>query len=509
MKVNRILTSLLAALLLTGALTACANGEDTPAETKDSGQSTSSVEGETELTDNLPDNLDYGGDEISIISRYQEGWTSGEIAVESLRSEPVNDAVYERNKAVEERLSVTINSIEDNNSDYSAVPNKVALAVNAGTHEYDIMAAACLTSTDQALRGIFVNLMNTEYLDLTKPWWTQGINEVLEYRNSLYLTTGSMLLSVYRFSFVTVFNQSLFTNAEQPFLYKYVEDGTWTLDKQIELVPLFHKDDGNGNQDRDGDVYGLISSNVLSIDPYWSSCKVDIVQKDADGDFTLVFDSGKLHDVAEKLIELYHHTDNAVLCLPKRTWDAEQDEIRDMFSKGYAAMATLRVLELENASVRNMEDQFGVVPMPKYNQAQDRYYTYLHDQFTVIGIPTTISGDRLEEVSAVLEAMGSASYTIVKPVYYEETLRTKIAQDPQSSEMMELVIDSIHVDAGILYNSALNGFNGSLRSIVSSGVNNTVSIYRAKDLAARKSLTNMIQKLDKVAAKQAAQGSRS
>ena len=502
---KRFLSVLLASLLLSSTLTACGTNTDDPEQTHGAQSGLAVIEDETALSDDLPDDLDYDGDEISIISRYQEGWTSGEIAVEGIQSEPVNDAVYERNKAVEERLNVTINSIEDNNSDYGAVPNKVAIAVNAGTHEYDIMAAACLTSTDQALRGIFVNLLNTEYMDLTKPWWTQGINEVLEYRNNLYLTTGSMLLSVYRFSFVTVFNQSLFTNAEQPFLYEYVQNGTWTLDKQIELVPLFHKDDGNGKQDKDGDVYGLISSDVLSIDPYWSACKVDIIQKNTDGDFTLVFDSGKLHDVAEKLIALYHHTDNAMLCLPKRTWDAEQAELRDMFSKGYAAMATLRVLELENASMRNMEDQFGVVPMPKYDEAQDRYYTYLHDQFTVIGIPTTISGDRLEEVSAVLEAMGSASYAIVKPAYYETTLRTKLARDPQSSEMMELIIDSIHVDAGILYNSALNGFNGSLRSIVSSGINSTISIYRAKDLSAKKSLANMIQKLDKIAAKQEAQ----
>ena len=55
------------------------------------------------------------------------------------------------------------------------------------------------------------------------------------------------------------------------------------------------------------------------------------------------------------------------------------------------------------------------------------------------------------------------------------------------------------------FRSALNGFNGSLRSIVSSGINSTISIYRAKDLSAKKSLANMIQKLDKIAAKQEAQ----
>ena len=67
MKTKRILSALLAALLLTGALTACATegeeGGTEPAAT------TASAESETVLTDNLPDDLDYGGDEIVFISR--------------------------------------------------------------------------------------------------------------------------------------------------------------------------------------------------------------------------------------------------------------------------------------------------------------------------------------------------------------------------------------------------------------------------------------------------------
>ena len=101
MKLTRILAALLATLMLVGSLAACGGPVEEPDTTAPDGtDAATETEGETELTDSLPDDLDYEEDEIVILSRYREGWTSGEIAVKGLISEPVNDAVFERNKAV-------------------------------------------------------------------------------------------------------------------------------------------------------------------------------------------------------------------------------------------------------------------------------------------------------------------------------------------------------------------------------------------------------------------------
>ena len=498
MNKTRLLAGILAALMLLPTLAACGTTSEEPVGTSGGTVGTNETEAVTELTDSLPDDLYYNGDEVTIISRYREGWTSGEIAVPELKGEDVNDAVYERNKAAEERLGVKIVSIEENTSDQSVVVNKVATAVKAGTHEYDILAAACYLAVNESLNGTFTDLRKTEYLDFDKPWWSQGFNEVVEYHGAQFAVTGSMLLSMYRFAFVTVFNKDIFTDANQTFLYEYVENGTWTLDKQIELVPLFHQDNGNGTQDAEGDIYGLISNDYISVDPYWSSCMVDILKKNEDGDYELVFDSGKLHDVAEKTLHLYYNTDGAMYDIKPKSYDSEQDDIRAMFADGLGAMATLRIMELENGSIRNMEQNFGVVPMPKYDENQKQYRTLLHDQFTVICIPTTVTGDRLDEMSAVLEALSSMSYKTVKPAYYETTLRTKIAQDPQSADMMDIVIDNIYIDAGIIYTSALSSFHDKFRGIMGSKKNTVTSQYKSVVRSAEKALTKMLDKLDNI-----------
>ena len=501
MKKTRILAALLAGLMLVSSLASCGTGENSADATGDDYIPTV-TEDESALQDNLPDDLDFEGDEVTIISRYVEGWTSAEIGVEGLTSEPVNDAVFERNKAVEERLGVKIISIEDGTSGASAVVNKVAVAVKGGTNDYDAMAAPCYTTLPETLNGTFVNLRKTLYLDFDQPWWTQGFHDAVEYKGAQYAIIGSMLLSMYRFGFVTVFNKDMFEDAGQPMLYEYVENGTWTLDKQIELVPLFYEDNGDGIRDKKGDTYGFISSNYTSVDPYWSACDVDIITKDGDGEYQYTLDVERLHGVADKVLRLFYETGGGTMSFPFMENDAEQAQIRDYFVDGFAAMATLRVLEMENSSMRNMEQEYGVVPIPKYDQNQETHKTLLHDQFTVVCIPVTVQDEQLDQVSAVLEAMSSTSYRIVKPVYYEATLRTKLAQDPQSAEMMDIITDNVYIDAGVIYYSPLNGFHHTFRSVIKSGNNTTVSIFKMKDKATKRSLATIVSKLEKVAAKQ-------
>jgi hypothetical protein len=328
MKAKRILSALLAALLLAGTMTACGESQDPPREETTANQVTE-TEAETDLSDGLPDDLDFGGQEITFISRYLEGWTSGEIAVEGLINEPVNDAIYERNKAVEDRLKIEINSIEENNSDPNLVVTKVDNAVKAGTNEYSVLAAACYVALPSTLNGNYVNLRGegAEYLDLEQPYWAQGLNEVIEYGGTQFAVTGEALITLYRMAFVTCFNQALFDNASQPYLYDYVDNGTWTLDKQISLVPLFHQDNGNGQQDDEGDIYGFASGTMASIDPYWSSCKVDIIRKNGEGMYELVLDNDRIHGVSEKVLRLFHNTDGASRIFQSHGYGGEHDDI--------------------------------------------------------------------------------------------------------------------------------------------------------------------------------------
>ena len=496
MKTKRTLAALLAAVLtsvtLLTALTACATG----AGTADTGETTnSSAESTTEeLKDNLPDDLNYGGNEIIFISRDIGMNLADEFFAESYTGDPVSDAIFERNKTVENRLGVKITSLRDTD----AIVDRVITSVNGGSADYDIMVEYCWLAAPRTIEGYFANLRDTDYVDFDQPWWTQSFNDVMLYGELQFGVTGAMVLSTYRRTYSTVFNKNLFTDANQAYPYEAVKNGTWTLDKQSALVPLLARDDGDGVQSAEGDVFGFVSDDFISVDPYWAACEVDIIQKNADGAYEWVFDSGKMHDVVEKILKLYYNTNSGTYCVTED--DSFQTQTRQMFADGYAAMATLCIHALENTAVRSMTDEYGVVPMPKYDEKQTEYHSQMHDAFTIACIPTTVSGDRLTQMSAVLEAMASASYNIVRPAYYETTLRTKIAQDPQSSEMMELIIDSIHIDAGLVFSHNMGSFHKGLQTVIVGKNNNTISHFKTITKTATKSLNSLVNKLDNLTA---------
>lgn len=483
---SRMIAMLLACLMLTATLTACATSTES-GETQASKQTNAVTEGEqeTELTDDLPSDLYYNKDEIVIIS-------DKEMDFEQLSGEAVDDALYTRNREVEERLGIKLNCIEEDN-----VIDKITASVSSGSTDYDIVEELCWRTAPKFTGGYFRDLRKTDYLDFEKLYWNQSFNDVVSYNDAQYGITGAMMLSLYRRTYVTVFNKELFTNANQTFLYEYVENNTWTLDKQAALVPLFHQDNGNNMQDMTEDVYGFVSNDFIFVDPYWASCEVEIIRKNNDGDYEWVFEPSKLHDMAEKVLYLYYATDDGAY-IEHDDYQAEQTVIK-IFSEGHAAMATLCIESLEAGKIRNMADEYGVVPIPKYSEQQKSYKSQMHDGFTIACIPTTVPEDRTHELSAVLEAMCSTSYKIVRPVYYETTLRTQLAKDPQSAAMMDLIINNIFIDPGFVYSHSMGSFHQGFQQLVDKGQNDAISRYERMAKSAKRAFDKLLMDLDKLA----------
>ena len=490
MQFTRFISAALALLLLTGSLAACGTPDGADAPLAETTAAPAETEDETAIRDNLPAGLDYGGEEINFYSFYEEGMTSGQVAVPNLNGNPINDAVYERNKFVENRLNVKIVNDDDKSGDAYHVVNKTVTLVQSGSTDYDAITSPCWVVLDQSISGTFSNLTNSAYLDLNQIWWTQDFNEAISFQGNQYAASGHMLLGIYRSAYATVFNKPMFTDVSQPFLYQYVDNGTWTLDKQASIVTNFHVDsNGNGLQDAT-DRFGLATGQGIYVDPYWASCGIDIIGKDADGEFELIFDSTRLHESVEKVLHLFYETEDS-------TYIA--DDPAAIFANGTAAMATIRIFSMEGAAMRNMDDPYGVVPMPRLSEDQTAYRSTLHDGFSLVAAPATIYGEHLEMVCAVLEAMGSASYHIVRPAYYETTLRTKLASDPDSSRMMDIITQNLRTDPGYFYVYTFNSFHHVFRNIIVSKQNTAISDYAKRAKTDRKKVQTVNTRFTKLA----------
>ena len=455
------------------------------------------TEEDTQL-DNVPEDLKYNGEDIVILNRALAGWTWDEVAVPELNTEPVNDAMFNRNLVVADRLGVNIVSDPIEEADENLPIDKIKRIVKSGSDEYDMVSAAVYVTTPAALEGTFYDLCDLEYLDLDQDYWLQEYNEAMSFGGAQHTATGSVALSTYRFAFVNMFNKKAFDDKGVPYLYEAVSNNEWTLDYQAKLAKDFYRDvNGSGKKD-EGDFFGFISCTGINTDAYWASCDLPILEKNEDGYYQCVLDVGRMSDAMDKILYLFYDCGGTYL-FPIQTYNVEQDEMRIMFAKGEAAMTTIRLVAVEQPDVRDMEQQYGIVPVPKFDAAQREYGTMIHDQFTVFAVPASAAKNKLEMIGATLEVMASESERTVKPAYYEIAVKRKYMSDPVAWDMLDMIFSVVRIDAAVTYVVPLNCPHHKMRTIVAGKVNKVSSQCGKMASSMDRTLSKIHKKLEKLA----------
>ena len=220
-----------------------------------------------------------------------------------------------------------------------------------------------------------------------------------------------------------------------------------------------------------------------------------LVEKDADEAYTWVLDTQRLSDAVDKLLTLCYESGGTYLCKENEN-NTAQPGIREMFAEGRAATTTLRLLAVELDEIRNMQDEYGIVPMPKFDTVQTDYYTQMHDQFTVFAIPVSVASDKLELIGATMEAMASESLRTVKPAYYEIALKRKYMSDPVAWDMLDLTFARVIVDAGVVYGEAMSYPHHKLRTIIQGKKNSVASQYGKAASKMNIQLQKLVKKLE-------------
>ncbi len=492
---------LLVLLLATQIFASCAkpdqNAQDSTDATNTAGPSEVTEPVQTEDINyilELPGDLNYAGRTIRFLVQGQ-AFAADEFYTKGTNGEIVNDAVYERNMAVEDLLGVTLEFTLASASDVYAVGNTVRNQVNSGTNEYNISTMPGYTHTTYVLEGSFYNLLDVENLDLDKFYWTQGFNQVMSNGTKQYVASGAYSLSMFRNMYITLYNKDIFVNNELEDLYDIVMDGRWTLEKEAEMAKNLYSDK-NGNSQKDLlDMYGYVSGASTSVDPFWVSLGMRFLTP-VDGEYVFNPNTEKLTDCVDKLQDLLYKNEGA-FCVSSDSMNSI--EIITIFSDNRAAMCTTMIFQLENfLTPRGFESDYGIAPMPKYNEDQENYYTHIQDQLSVMSIIATAQADDLAMLGAVMEAISAFSYKHVYNAYYKTALSYKYLQNEESVAMLDLIYRSIRVEGAFIY-SAKYAMLGRMRSIVQAGTNTVASVFKAQTKiwdVATQSLNESIDKLN-------------
>jgi hypothetical protein len=320
-----------------------------------------------------------------------------------------------------------------------------------------------------AISGCYTNLAGLEYIDLSKHYWSQDYNDMMTFTsdNKQYLATSPAALSLFRLTYLTIFNRDLFHDRQIPDLYEAVENGEWTLDYQLGLVEDTWVDlDGDGKTSKT-DFFGFVTGTCISVDSYCVASDIHLVVRDEDG--YLAYNPTKLetlYDMGDKVNALYNNQGTYAF-QGQAEDDIGKHFIIEKFSEGQSLMATTQFLSIENYIGPLSEFSYGIVPMPKLTKEQPNYHTYVQDQVSSFGISAAIGNEkRLSMLSAVMEAIAYHSNEIVRPAYYDTALSQRFMKDPQSRSILGTMFETIAFD--YCYVTGIGDVRGNLRTILPS-----------------------------------------
>ncbi len=429
---KKTLALILALASLAMTMAACSNdtSNDDSVNTTDTTASDTTV-AETEDTivkDNLPE-VDMDGMEFRILNGPSTSWNT--IMVSEQTGDIIEDAVYKRNSNVEERFNMKIVELTQDSSETLS-----GIATNNALSGDDIYDMAVITDRDAlvfAQQGLALTFDNLPYIDTSREYWSQSINEDISINNNLYFSYGDFNLTAYDYTFATFFNKRIAESLGVSDLYTEVENGKWTYDMFEEYAKLAVSDlNGDGAMDAT-DAWGLAMQDKHVLPSFWIAAGVKSITKDADDVpvFTAIGDE-KFATVIDKIFTMVK--DNGL-----QHNDAIFKDCNSLFTVG-----TIKGI-IDN---RDMQDDFGVIPLPKYDESQDVYYSRVGGGALSV-VPVTVKN--AENISIIIEAMACESKNVLIPAYYEDSLKSKYSRDVQSEKMLDLIFENRVYDLGDTY----------------------------------------------------------
>ncbi len=406
--------------------------EETVAETE---APKDSLEARLDVSDELPDKQ-FDGRTFAIIAedQYEEFYIS-----EELIGEAINDAVYARNLAVTERFDVKLDSVFHAEGNLAA---QAKLAVNAGDDAYQLVTGHIIYLGQSVKDGYMYNLNKIPHLNFDQPWWSDSTVEDLTYNGKTYLGIGDMLVSAVASTCCMLFNKNLAEAYGIPEMYDVVREGAWTIDKLYELSEGIYADtNGNGERDEE-DTWAFATESKDAVNAYLWAFGKKIMTTGDDGKLTMDgFYDEKYVDIVEKLYDLF--IDSGLTYTNTTNWGIG----RDTFLLGNTLFANVYVSQ--TLALRDSEIEYGVIPYPKWDEAQTEYATNVVGGHEGLAVLTSIKDP--EFVGIVTEALCAESWKQVIPAYYDTTIKYKGARDEESIAMLDLIMDSRIFDFGYVY----------------------------------------------------------
>jgi len=385
----------------------------------------------------------------------------------------VSEAVKARNDMIEEKYGLTIET-----HDVQYPVTELRTLVESGLCDYDLVCE----SVDRMMQSVTENLFWSvdDLVDYSYSWWDKNAIDALSIAGKHYFLSGDALITDDDNTYLYLFNKDMYNDntvfdSTYGDIYQMVKDGKFTIDVFEEMCRVVSQPSPDGQWDFYA-TYGNLS-HAYGATVMMNGFDFATASPDDNGYFTLNVGSEygvNLFDKVYSLMSDKQVTQRAELIIGQGANPSKYGfaELEEMFVSGRGLFynTTSSSISILKARGDEVAFEFGVLPIPKYDEAQPNYCNTVNRyQSSVIGIPVSNTENR-EATCVLLQALGYHSKEVTN-AYYQQTLQLQALTDNNDADMLDLIYSNRFFDIGAMFewgNSALINFYGAL-------INNTAS----------------------------------
>ncbi|MBQ7322290.1 MAG: extracellular solute-binding protein [Clostridia bacterium] len=418
--------------------------------------------------------VNYGGADFVILNAKDRYAMLYQLMPTELNGESLSDARYQLNAEISERYGITLKETQIDYNDLLPFAQKEVLS---GTPEHDIFYLSPKQIASLMNAGYMYNLLDVEKLNMEGEWWDRNLIETGTLKDQyLFYLGGNYHLQGFEGTTCVFFNKEMIANLKLENPYDIVREGKWTFDKMCELASTavsLNGDDSFSYSSNGKSVYGIATiTNMMPA--FIMGCDAYYVEKDENGAPILGFTTEHFQNVCSKIATL---TSSQGLYKSK-------DEVA-LFMANRALMIGAEIKAAAN-EMRDMQTEFGMLPVPKYDEAQENYVTNMYWATHVVSIPTTCTD--VDRAAIVIETLNYEATEQLLPVYYDR-VSYKGLRDEDSIDMLEIIRTTRYYNWGLAYDW-LGSIEPSVHDMLLAGNGNVSSLATA----AKKVVEKLIEK---------------
>ncbi len=433
---KRTIALILALILIVPLIAACGDKEEkenaagsTAVETKSPAETVDQEIAEIDsYVSDLAASHNYDGVTFSFIGRSDDNFPTEEEITGAL----INDAVYGRQRELEERFGLDWENVITENGEHTQ--DNVIQNVMAGQNAYDLVYGNMITVGQRlVVDNVVMDLSNFETLDISNKWWVQSLDDTFRISDKLFFLTGTVVVNHYIDTSCIMFNKQTAVNYGVENVYDLVNNNEWTTDKMFEVASAIPTNETGAGAYRYSNANGIewIFANGMTILHFDEEGKPYV-------DSAL---SPELSALADKMSAVLGN-DTESVNIKRGEGYADKygvDDLDLIFERGNVLFRFAKMGDV--GSFRDRDVEFGVLPLPMGKENSDGYHSYANSwSGAAIYVPKSVKD--VEMVDVIVEAMGALSQKHLKPAFYDKLLKGRSTYDVESRGMIDIILET-------------------------------------------------------------------